>query len=142
MSDLNKLYDHVIKTHQANPYHFEKITQPTATIKAYNPVCGDRYDFFVTVERLTLSSIYFHGYGCAVSMAAGSVLAKSLEGKSIEDGIKLCNDYLDLLNGTEVKANMPEEFISFKAVRDFPARYDCAAMAWVEMKKFLMKFTV
>lgn len=141
MSDLNKLYDPVIKAHHANPYHFEKSVKAADTIKAYNPVCGDRYDFFVNVADKKLSTICFHGYGCAVSMAAGSVLVKSLEGKSIEEAVCLCNDYLDLLEGKEVRSILPPEFNAFVAVRDFPARYECAAMAWIEMKKFLMKFT-
>ena len=142
MSDLNKLYDPVIKAHQAHPYHFEKISNSSDTIKAYNPVCGDRFDFFVNLADKKLSTVHFHGYGCAVSMAAGSVLVKSMEGKSIKEAINLCNDYLDLLNGKEVKDNVPDEFRAFIAVKDFPARYECATMAWVEMKKFLMKFTV
>lgn len=142
MSDLNKLYDPVIKAHQAHPYHFEKITNSYDTIRAYNPLCGDRYDFFVTVKDNILSTVHFHGYGCAVSMAAGSVLSKSLERKSIQEAVNLCKDYLDLLDGKEVSTNVPEEFRVFIAVRDFPARYECAAMAWMEMKKFLMKFTV
>jgi nitrogen fixation NifU-like protein len=139
MSDLNKLYDPVIKAHQANPYHFEKITNTSDTIKAYNPVCGDRFDFFVHVADKKLSTLHFHGYGCAVSMAAGSVMVKSLEGKSVEEAINLCNNYLDLLDGKEVKTKVPAEFDSFRAVRDFPARYECAAMAWMEMKQFLLK---
>jgi NifU-like protein involved in Fe-S cluster formation len=75
-------------------------------------------------------------------MAAGSVLAKSLEGKTIEEAINLCNDYLNLLDGKEVITKVPDEFSSFMAVRDFPARYECAAMAWMEMKKFLMKLAL
>lgn len=140
MSDLNKLYDPVIKAHQASPYHFEKIANASNTIRAYNPVCGDRYDFFVDLEDGKIANTHFHGYGCAVSMAAGSVLVKSLEGKSIEEAVNFCNHYLDLLDGKEVATEVPEEFNSFIAVRDFPARYECAAMAWMEMRKFLMKF--
>jgi len=140
MSDLNKLYDPVIKAHQANPYHFEKVTNSSDTIRANNPVCGDRYDFFVDIVDERISTIHFHGYGCAVSMAAGSILVKSLEGKSIDEAINLCNGYLDLLNGKQNKIKMPEEFQAFMAVRDFPARFECAAMAWMEMRKFLMNF--
>jgi nitrogen fixation protein NifU and related proteins len=140
MSDLNKLYDPVIKAHHANPYHFEKIADASNTIKAYNPVCGDRYDFFADVADQKIINLHFHGFGCAVSMAAGSVLVKSLEGKSIDEAISLCNSYLDLLNGKQSSIKTPEEYRAFMAVRDFPARYECAAMAWMEMRKFLMKF--
>jgi nitrogen fixation NifU-like protein len=76
MSDLNKLYAPAIKSHQANPYHFVRVGNAPHTVKAYNPICGDRYDFFLDVKDNMISSLHFHGYGCAVSMAAGSVLAK------------------------------------------------------------------
>jgi nitrogen fixation NifU-like protein len=141
MSDLNKLYDLVIKAHHANPYHFKKIVQASNTLRVYNPVCGDRFDLFVDMVDRKISTLYFHGYGCAVSTAAGSVLAKSLEGKSIEEAVTLCSNYLNLLDGKGELIEVPEECHSFIAVRDFPARYDCATMAWIEMKKFLLKFT-
>jgi nitrogen fixation NifU-like protein len=94
----------------------------------------------VNVVGQKLLALHYHGYGCAVSMAAGSVLVKSLEGKTIEEAVNLCNNYLALLDGKEVKTIVPEEFRAFIAVKDFPARYECAAMAWMEMKKYLMKF--
>ena len=135
MSDLNKLYDPVIRAHQSNPYHFKKVTDAPNTVKAYNPICGDRYDFFPDVKDGVIHSFYFHGFGCAVSMAAGSLLAKSLEGKTIEEAIDLCTAYLGMLSGKSVSPNA--EWNAFSVVRDFPSRHDCAAMAWEEILKFL-----
>jgi nitrogen fixation NifU-like protein len=135
MSDLNKLYDPVIRAYQANPYHFKKVEDASITVKAYNPICGDRYDFFPEVKEGVIRSFYFHGFGCAVSMAAGSVLVKSLEGKTIKEAIDLCTGYLEMLNGKSATSNA--EWNAFSAVRDFPSRHDCAAMAWEEVKKFL-----
>jgi nitrogen fixation protein NifU and related proteins len=140
-TDLNKFYDPVIKEHNANPYHFTKIDSATNTIKAYNPVCGDRYEFYAEVEGGILTSFHFHGYGCAVSMAAGSVLVKTLEGKSIQSAIELCNSYLGLIEHEQNRTGLPDEFYAFTVVRDFPARYECAAMAWTEVRNFLKRLT-
>jgi nitrogen fixation NifU-like protein len=137
MNDLNKLYDPVIRSHQANPYHFMKVKDAVHTVKAYNPICGDRHDFFLDVHDKRIKSLHFHGYGCAVSTAAGSVLVKSLEGKTVAEAIGLCTAYLDLLNGKAETLN--EEWRALAVVREFPSRYDCAAMAWEEIREFLLQ---
>ena len=137
MSELNKLYDPVIKAHQANPYHFKKVNDPEFTIAANNPVCGDNYKLFIERDGEVISSIHFHGFGCAVSMAAASVLAKNLEGKKIKDAIQLCSTYLNMLQSGVRNEALPNEFYAFLAVQDFPERHDCAALVWTELKKFL-----
>jgi nitrogen fixation NifU-like protein len=135
MNELNRLYDPVIKAHHANPYHFKKL-QAGITVKAYNPICGDKFEFYPTINGNRITEFYFHGYGCAVSMAAASVLVKSLEGKTVEDAISLCSQYLEMLNGKEVKS-LPPELYAFECVRNFPARYACASLAGLELKKYL-----
>lgn len=136
--ELNKLYDGVIRDHHAHPYHFERRKDFTPMIKSNNPICGDRYEFYMEMKEDRIQSIYFHGFGCAVSMASGSVLAKILEGKSRQQAKLICQQFLDVTQG---KMPSPEfiEFNSFVAVQNFPARYECAALAWMEMKKFLEK---
>jgi len=140
MSDIDKLYDPVIKANQLNPYRFVKVSGAAYNIKAYNPVCGDRYEFYADIDNDKNIHIHFHGFGCAVSKASGSVLTKTLDGVRVEEAIQLTNDFLDVLAGKETSGKVPDEFYAFAAVRDFPARYECAAMVWVEMKKFLVKF--
>lgn len=137
MSDINKLYDSIIKTHNASPYNFIKIKDAAHIVKAHNAICGDRYEFYIHVNTDNTLHVHFHGYGCAVSMAAGSVLVKYLEKKDITEGIGLCESFLDLIHHQSKTDKMPEEFLPFMAVKDFPMRYDCAAMCWKEMKKYL-----
>jgi nitrogen fixation NifU-like protein len=135
--ELNKLYDSVIREHYAHPYHFEKRKDFHPLIKSNNPVCGDRYEFYVEIKDDKIQSVYFHGFGCAVSMASASVLSKTLEGKTIQEVRDICDLFLKTINGAE--QNQFAEFNSFAAVKNFPARYECAALAWNEMKKFLNK---
>ena len=44
--DLKRLYSEIIKTHNEIPFHFEKIDNSPFTLKAYNPVCGDRFELY------------------------------------------------------------------------------------------------
>lgn len=143
MNNLNKLYDAVIKRHNAAPYHFEKRPDASTSLQAYNPICGDRFDLFLERDNHVLKQIHFHGFGCAVSKASTSVLVQSLEGKSISEAKAICDQFLRLLkaepNPKETLAS--EEFNSFAVVRNIPARYDCAALAWLEVEKFVASIT-
>lgn len=140
MNNMNKLYDDVIKRHNAAPYHFHKISNATS-LQAYNPICGDRFDLFLEADSRIIKQIHFHGFGCAVSKASTSLLVKTLEGKSLVEANEICNQFLRLLKNElkddEVLAS--EEFNSFAIVNEIPSRYDCAALAWMEMERFLTK---
>jgi nitrogen fixation NifU-like protein len=137
VSVLDRLYDEVVKRHSNQPYHFEKREQ--SSLQAYNSICGDRFDLFIDMKDGRINAFHFHGYGCAVSKASTSVLVGILEGKSIMEAKEITNQFLRLLKN-EVHVNetlFSEEFKSFAVVQEVPARYDCAALAWKEVEKFL-----
>ena len=134
--DLSKLYSSIIRSHNEAPYHFEKRTAGEA-LKAYNPVCGDRFEIFIEAENGNIRQLHFHGFGCAVSKASASVMVRLLEGKSIDSALNLCNNflgYMDQQRGLEI---LSPDFNAFSAVHEFPERYDCATLVWKEMKKYL-----
>ena len=136
--DLRKLYPEILKAHNHSPYHFEKREGADKVIKAYNPICGDRFEVYINGEN-NINQLHFYGLGCSVSKASTSVLAKVLEGKTYDEALFLCNNFLSYIN-KESDADtlvLPEEFLAFSGVHDFPERLDCAALAWREMKKYL-----
>ena len=139
MSTL-KLYDEVIKTHSKTPYHFQK-PEMISTLTSNSPVCGDKFDFYLLIDNEVIKSIHFHGFGCAVSKATSSVMVQILEGKTKQQARSVCNQFVRLLkNGvTENEVLFNEEFNSFKVVREIPERFDCAALPWIEMEKYLAR---
>ena len=68
-NDLRKLYSEIIKEHNENPFHFEKISDAKNMIKAYNPICGDRFELYVDSQQNKIEKLHFHGFGCAISKA-------------------------------------------------------------------------
>jgi nitrogen fixation NifU-like protein len=134
--NLNKLYSETIRSHNETPYHFEKGVTGQI-LKAYNPVCGDRFELFVEKADEKLISLHFFGFGCAISKASTSIMTKMLEGKTAREALKVCTDFLDFVDQKPSSDTLPEEFRAFSAVSDFPERYDCATLSWKEMKKFL-----
>jgi nitrogen fixation NifU-like protein len=139
--DLKKLYTQVIKAHNDAPFHFVKMENTSNVIKAYNPICGDRFEIFVDSTQEKINSIHFHGFGCAISKASTSVLTQSLEGKTFQEAISICNDFLKFINKELVADELVlrDEFLAFSGVHDFPERHDCATLSWTAMTKFLEK---
>jgi nitrogen fixation NifU-like protein len=137
--DLKKLYTQVIKAHNEAPFHFAKIENASAVVKAINPICGDRFEIYFDAESNKISTIHFHGFGCAISKASSSVMAKNLDGKKLQEAISVCNNFLKFIN-KELKEDgltLPDEFLAFAGVHDFPERYECATLSWKVMKDFL-----
>ena len=137
--NLKKLYTEIIKRHNHAPFHFEKGMGEKETVKAYNPVCGDRFEFFVQRDANDFLTFHFHGFGCAISKASSSILAQTLEGKSPDEALIICNNFLRYVKN-ELKADesvMEPEFLAFSALHEFPERYDCAALSWIEVRDYL-----
>lgn len=139
-NDLKKLYSEVIKSHNDAPYHFEKRPQDASVLKAYNPICGDRFELYINTDQDNIHQLYFHGYGCAVSKASTSVLVKTLEGKTLSAAHSICDDFLRFLDKKELSENqsLNDLFQAFSGVHEFPDRYDCAALSWKLMKDYLL----
>lgn len=138
---VTKLYDTVIRRHNHKPYHYDKIDECSTRIEAHNFICGDRFDLCIQWEGNTIKAIYFQGIGCAVSKASASLLTQTLESKSAEEAIRICNQFIRALNHQleEGEKLFSDEFKSFAVVHEIPARYDCAALAWVEVEKYLRR---
>ena len=136
---LKILYSEIIRKNSEAPFHFEKIKDSPVTIKAYNPVCGDKFDLYVNDLGGKINSVHFHGFGCAISKASASILAKSVEGKTMQEAIRVCESFLHSMNkeSGDNELILQEDFKAFSGVHDFPERKECATLSWNEMLKFL-----
>lgn len=134
---LKQLYKTVILKHNNEPFHYEKKETAAHQLDAYNPLCGDRFNLYVEVKDGIIQSVYFHGYGCAISKASTSVLAKNLEGKTVTEALALCQSFETVVSPDERDTNENEELEAFAAAKDFPGRSQCATLSWEAMKVFL-----
>ena len=136
---LKQLYKTVILKHNNQPFHYEKKETATHQLEAYNPLCGDRFKLFVEVEDEVIQSIHFHGFGCAISKASTSVLAKNLEGKTLAQAKVLCEEFAQVVSPDASAKNDKEEFAAFAAAKDFPGRLTCATLSWEAFNDFLQQ---
>ena len=134
---LKQLYKTVILKHNNTPFHYEKDASATHQLEAYNPLCGDRFNLYLTVKNGVIERIHFHGYGCAISKASTSVLVENLDGQSIEKALTLCKEFQQVVSPDVMEKNDKEEFEAFAAAKNFPGRLTCATLSWEVMQNFL-----
>ncbi len=99
MSDLRDLYQDVILEHSKAPRNYRE--QPAANHKAegFNPLCGDHFTIFVTLDGDKIQDISFQGSGCAISKASASMMTQSLKGKTKAEAEQLFTRFHDLVTG-------------------------------------------
>jgi nitrogen fixation NifU-like protein len=130
MSELDQLYQKKIMDEAKSPYHFEKKEDAEVIIKAFNPICGDRFSLYLQDQN-----IYFHGFGCTISKASTSFMVKLLEGKTKVESLEIINSFLDSINN---KAEIHEASLKvFEKTDNFRGRLDCIVLSWKALKKKL-----
>lgn len=82
-------YSDTFKDHLANPRRAGELPDATAIAEQTNPVCGDRLRLSVRLREGRIEAARFLAYGCAPTLACGSVLAEMIEGMTVEEAARL-----------------------------------------------------
>lgn len=139
---LNILYQEVVLDHSKHPHGYGPIDKPTHQMELLNPTCGDMIQVELRVDHGIIEAVGFQGHGCSISMASASMMTESLRGQSLDQARRIIEGFNHLVGGLE-PSELDEEVLRkalkdaylLKGVRNFPARYKCAILAWkaVEM---------
>jgi nitrogen fixation NifU-like protein len=130
------LYHPIILQHQRQPIGFEKRVDAQHIENAYNPVCGDKYKLYLDFKDDTIHKITFHGYGCAVSKAAASILSAKMIGKTIHEALEICQSYFNMIQNGVLTDD--ENLNIFEVARHFSGRLTCATLAWDTFYQFII----
>ena len=136
--NLDKLYQKVILEEAKNAFHFEIKEEYNFKERAYNPICGDRFDLYIDIENNSIKDIAFHGFGCTISKASTSLMIKNLIGKSIPDAKQSVAEFLAAIQ--DQTQQLQGELKVFEKVENFKGRLDCIALSWTALKNYLDKF--
>ncbi|MFH1247054.1 MAG: SUF system NifU family Fe-S cluster assembly protein [Candidatus Micrarchaeota archaeon] len=110
--NLNQMYSEIILDYYRKPRNFGTVAKPDAEAHDVNPLCGDDVAVQLKVKNNKIEEIKFNGEGCAISQASTSMLCEYIEGKKVEDIIKMSKeDALELLG-----------------IKLSPARLNCALL--------------
>lgn len=109
------LYREQIIDHYKQPRNYGRLEDPTFSHTGENPMCGDSIEMDVDLDPDTgeIEAVSFTGDGCAISIAAASLLSEHLTGLSVETLTEMTRDDMIELLGVELS----------------PMRVKCAVLA-------------
>lgn len=103
---MDDLYQQELLDHYHHPHNYGEIVGPHCSISETNASCGDELTLSLKFSTLgherIVSEAKFFGTGCAVSMAATSLLTDYIKGKSVTDLQKIDFDFMQRLIGATV----------------------------------------
>jgi nitrogen fixation protein NifU and related proteins len=132
MSDLRDLYQELILEHSKAPRNYRESPAANRKAEGFNPLCGDRFTVYVTMDGNSIRDVSFQGSGCAISKASASMMTQSVKGKSAAEAEKLFKSFHRLVTGLDHSNGDAElgKLTVFSGVSEFPARVKCATLAW------------
>jgi len=130
---LRKLYPDVILEHQKRPHNAYVLETANRKAEGYSPLCGDRLTLYLDVHDGIIRNVSFQGYGCTISQASASLLTDSVKGKTVREAEDLFGSIHRMLipdNGAVLQPDGLGVLSVLASVRGFPARVECASLAW------------
>lgn len=93
-------YSELFNDHVANPRHAGQLDAANASSEQTNPVCGDRLQLSLRIKEGTIEAARFLAYGCAPTLACGSVMTEMIVGMSCAEAAGLTRrDIVRALDG-------------------------------------------
>ena len=140
--ELKQLYTDLILAYNKDKTNKRKISDPTVHEHGHNPSCGDDIDIEAKIENGIIKDLAYTGTGCAISQASTAMMAELLQGRTVEEGLRLCRLFLDMIRGKVTDDSQLEELeaaITLKDISKMPVRVKCATLGWHTLEMALEK---
>ena len=119
---LDVLYREEILEHYKNPLNFGRLKSFDVFSKQLNPFCGDEIEIFLKFQQKSLKTkfnISFVGNGCAICIAATSILTEYAKNKTIKELTKFSEKDMLKLLGVEVSETRKKcALLGFAVLKD------------------------
>ena len=160
MSGLEDLYKEVILDHYRNPRCRGELEVPPATrADGFNPLCGDEVTVYCEVNAGRLDKVRIAGQGCSISLSSASMMAETLQGRSLDEVYTLIATFNTLMSvheasladgaGLDADGLLDDEddgaiddaalgdLVALRGVLRYPRRIKCATLGWTTLTKAL-----
>ena len=102
-----------------NPLNFGSLPNATHTHREYNPLCGDDLSIQLIIKDDKVEHVKFHGKGCAISIAAASMLTDKIKGMAV----------------SQVRTLQKEDILNMLQIPLSPVRLKCALLSLEVLQK-------
>jgi nitrogen fixation NifU-like protein len=131
MPALPNLYDEVILDHIKNARNYRVMEDASRTAEGVNALCGDTLSVYVRLDGAVIQDASFQCACCGISMASASVMTEAVKGGTVAHAQALYRRFLRHLSRAEAEdLDDLGEVAVLGVVRAFPARRNCALLAW------------
>ena len=139
MSELADLYQRVILEHHKKPRNAGRLSAPTHSADANNPLCGDRLTLTLQIVNGRIEQARCDVQGCAICRASGSLLTEAIVGQSLSEVSLLLGHFMAMLSGTgdPTEGGALGPLCALGHVRHFPNRSRCATLPWETLQRVL-----
>lgn len=96
----DQLYRQQIIDNYKSPKNVGKIENPDYYGKKFNTSCGDEIEVFMKIEDNKVVDFKYTVRGCAVSIAAASLLSQEMKGLSLDEIRELSSEFMEEIMGT------------------------------------------
>jgi nitrogen fixation NifU-like protein len=122
--NMDEIYREELLEHYKHPQNYGKLIKPHIKKEDSNPLCGDMQEISTHLKNEKIHDIKFTGKGCAISIAAASMLTEHLKGKTLD----------------EVKKMTREDMLDLIGLNLTPTRVKCAMLPLMTIKKGILEY--
>lgn len=140
--ELQQLYTDLILEYNRDRTNKRKIDQPTLSEEGHNASCGDDITLEVKMDGDVIADLAYTGSGCAISQASTAMMAELLQGRTVDEALRLVHLFLDMIRGKVTDEKALEELeaaVSLKDISQLPVRVKCAVLGWHTLEIMLEK---
>ena len=135
-----KLKRDIILDHYQNPVN-RGLTDEEGYIwvNTRNSSCVDNIDMMVKIENGVVVDARFDGEACAICTSATSMLVRAILGKSIDEVVKIVDNFSRMINEKEYDEGVLGELIVYDDIYKQPSRKRCALLPCESIEKVVEK---
>jgi nitrogen fixation NifU-like protein len=112
------LYSEILLDHFRNPRNYGSLPSPDVAYEEFNPLCGDRIRIELEIKNSRIATARFVGDGCAISIAAASLLTELVQDADINQGEAISSErLLSSLNSDIKPSRMKCALLPLEALR-------------------------
>lgn len=134
----NNLKRSIMLEHYQNPKNKGLISDDSYLVSnTNNESCVDEITLMVKLEDNKIVNAYFDGEACAICTSSTSIMLDTLIGKTIEEAIKIYDNFVNMINEENYDSCILEQAIVYDEIYKQPNRKKCALLPWLGMMKII-----
>ena len=122
----------IILDNYQNPYHRTRHENDDNYLKlnSRNVSCIDNIDVYIKMNQDKIEDISFEGEACVISISSTSIMASTLVGKTIDEALKIIENYDNMIEEKEYDQSLLGEAVVYDDIAKQPSRKKCATLTW------------